>query len=116
MGALQTLDRTVAPAAASAVAWLNDHHAVVAGIDGDGKVTREVVDRGRGTEIEYLAAVVRSIGDRERVMILGPDQARLELEREYVAIYRRPYRLVDVEPAGRMDAEAIVARLRRLAS
>jgi hypothetical protein len=116
MGALQTLDRTEASTAASAVVWLNDHHAVVAGIGSDGKVTREVVDRGHGTELEYLAAVVRAIGDRERVMILGPNQARLELEREYVAIYRRPERLVDVEPAGRMHADALVERLRRLAS
>ncbi|HLO36825.1 MAG TPA: hypothetical protein VK194_12110, partial [Candidatus Deferrimicrobium sp.] len=71
---------------------------------------------GTLTELEYLADVVREIGDRERVMILGPNEVRLDLEREYVAIYRRPERLVDVEPAGRLDAEALVRRARRLAS
>ena len=115
MGATQTLDPTTS-SVSSAVVWLNGRQAVVAGIASDGQVTRAVVNRGAESELEYLAAVVRSIGDRERVMILGPNRARLELEREYVAIYRRPERLVDVEPAGRLAADALVERLRRLAS
>ncbi|HEX2755516.1 MAG TPA: hypothetical protein VHM48_08635 [Candidatus Limnocylindrales bacterium] len=115
MGALQTLDATTS-APASAVIWLNGRQAIIAGIRGDEQVSQVIVNRGPGTELEYLAAVVRAIGDRERVMILGPNQVRLDLEREYVSIYRRPERLVDVEPAGRMDAEALVEWVRRLAS
>ncbi len=64
----------------------------------------------------YLALVVRAIGDRQRVVILGPSSARLELEREYVAIYRRPDRIVDVEPAGAVNTEDLVERLRALAA
>jgi hypothetical protein len=41
---------------------------------------------------------------------------RLALEREYVAMYRRPDRLVDVEPAGPVSSEDLVDRLRTLAA
>lgn len=115
MGALQTLDPTTS-APASAVVWLNGRHAIVAAIRGDEPVSQVTVNRGADTELEYLAAVVRAIGDRERVMILGPNQVRLDLEREYVSIYRRPERLVDVEPADLLDADTLVERVRRLAS
>jgi hypothetical protein len=60
--------------------------------------------------------VVRAVGDRQRVVILGPSSARLALEREYVAIYHRPDRIVDVEPAGAVRTEDLVERLRALAA
>ena len=72
--------------------------------------------RGSLAELDYLARVVRLIGDRERVVILGPSSIRLALEREYVSIYRRPERLVDVEPAGAISPEDLVDRLRGLAA
>jgi hypothetical protein len=64
----------------------------------------------------YLAQVVRVIGDRQRVVILGPSSVRLALEREYVAAFRRPDRLVDVEPAGPVSSDELVDRLRTLAA
>jgi hypothetical protein len=100
----------------SAVVWINGREAVIAATDVDGMVMLSTIDRGIRPEPEYLATVVRRIGDRERVMIVGPGSTRLALEREYVAIYRRPDRLVDVEPAGSIDEEDLVERVRALAA
>lgn len=117
MAAPQTLDpvgpRTVP---ASAVVWINGRQAIVATMSGDGRISTCEIHRGLEPEPSFLALVVRAIGDRARVMILGPSSARLALEREYVAIFQRPERLVDVEPAGVIDTEKLVDRLRALAA
>ena len=59
-------------------------------------------------------AVADAIGDRDRVVILGPDDERLALEREYVTIYRHPDRLVDLEAQATADRAHLLARLREL--
>jgi hypothetical protein len=107
-------DRTGAPVRPSAVAWIDAETATVARIDVRGTISTCVVERGWLPALTYLAVVAGAIGDRERVVILGPSDERLALEREYAAIYQRPERLVDVEPAGAVDEAALVARLRRL--
>lgn len=103
-------------AAPSAVVWINGRHAVVVRLDAGGRISTCSVERNLEPESSYLDLVIRAIGDRERVMILGPSSVRLALEREYVAIYRRPDRLVDVEPSGPMDEAELVDRVRRLAA
>jgi hypothetical protein len=103
-------------AASSAVVWINGRHAIVARLDKGGQITTRKFERGYEPEPAYLNLVVRAIGDRERVVILGPGSARLALEREYVAMYRRPERLVDVEPAGPVEEADLVDRLRQLAA
>jgi hypothetical protein len=100
---------------ASAVAWIDGRSALVARIDRDGLVSTCAVERGGEPEPTYLDLVVRAIGDRERVVILGPGAQRLALERAYVAIHHRPERLVDVEPAGAVTEEDLLRRLRELA-
>lgn len=115
MAALQTLDPAaprIAPACAAA--WINGRQALVATTNFDGRISTCEINRGLSPEPAYLALVVRAIGDRERVVILGPSSARLALEREYVAIFRRPDRLIDVEPAGLIDAEQLIDRLHDL--
>jgi hypothetical protein len=102
--------------AESAVAWINGRQAIVATMARDGQIFICEINRGLSPEPSYLALVVHALGDRDRVVILGPSSARLALEREYVAIYRRPDRLVDVEPAGAVNTEDLVARLRALAA
>jgi hypothetical protein len=82
----------------------------------DGRISTCEISRGWLPEPSYLAQVIRVIGDRQRVVILGPSSIRLALEREYVAIFRRPDRLVDVEPAVAMDAAALVDRVRTLSA
>lgn len=116
MTSITTLDPVSSPPVApSAVAWLNEHQALVATMSRDGSVSTCEISRGSLTEAAYLHQVVRVIGDRQRVVILGPGTVRLALEREYVALFRRPDRLVDVEPAGPVDMQALVDRLNILA-
>ena len=103
-------------AAPSAVVWINGRQAVVAGMSHDGRISTCEITRGSMREEPYLAQVVRAIGDRQRVLILGPSTIRLALERDYVAMYRRPDRLVDVEPAGPFTPDELVDRVRALAA
>jgi hypothetical protein len=103
----------------SAVVWIDDRHAYVAtnAVSGDLLFTEIHPRPGAGDHDEtYLARVVDAIGDRERVAILGPDTQRLALEREYVLIFHRPERLIDVEPSSLADRIEIAERLRTLAS
>jgi hypothetical protein len=118
MTGLQTIDPVaIEGAVPSAVAWINGRHASVVAVSSDGRISACEITRGWMREQPYLAQVVRVIGDRQRVMILGPSSVRLALEREYVAMYRRrPDRLVDVEPAGPVSLEELVDRVRTLAA
>lgn len=94
--------------------WINRRQAMVATVSRDGRITTCEIRRGWQPEGAYLAQVVRVIGDRQRVVILGPSSVRLALERDYVSIFQRPDRLVDVEPAGAVDLQELVVRLRTL--
>lgn len=94
-----------------AVVWVNGRQAVVATGSRRGRPTVVEVTREIEPEGSFLGRVVREIGDRERVVILGPGSARLALEREYVSMYQRPDRLVDVEPAGPVTERELVERL-----
>jgi hypothetical protein len=96
--------------------WINGRQAVVVAISQDGRISTCEITRGWMSEQAYLAQVIRVIGDRERVVILGPGLIRLALERDYVAMYRRPDRLVDVEPAGPVSPEELLDRVRTLAA
>jgi hypothetical protein len=117
MAGTQVLGPAVREAAApSAVVWINGRQAVVAAMSHDGRISTCEISRGSLPESSYLAQVVRVIGDRQRVVILGPSSVRLALEREYVAMFRRPDRLVDVEPAGPVSRDDLVDRLRTLAA
>jgi hypothetical protein len=117
MGAIQTLEPVAAPTTpASAVAWIDDRNAIVASLSITGGISTCEISRGTEAEPSYIALVVRAIGDRERVVILGPSSMRLSLEREYVTIYRRPDRLIDVEPAGPAGAQELIDRVRALAA
>jgi hypothetical protein len=116
MAGAQTLERIEGAATApSAAVWINGRQANVATIGVDGHVRTCEISRGWLSEQSYLAQVIRAIGDRERVAILGPTSERLALERDYVAIYHRPDRLIDVEPAGPTSSDELIERLRTLA-
>jgi hypothetical protein len=110
---LESITSEIIPA--SAVVWISGRRAMVAAIEYDGRISTCEITRGSLPEPAYLAQVVRVIGDRQRVVILGPSAVRLALEREYVAIFRRPDRLVDVEPSGVVELQDLVDRLRTLA-
>ena len=103
-------------ASPSAVVWIDDSQAIVATMGDDGRISTCEFERGWLPEVTYLAQVVRLIGDRERVTILGPSSMRLLLEREYVTVFHRPDRLIDVEPAGPVPTDELVVWVRMLAA
>ena len=98
-----------------AITWISPARAIVARRAASGWVdVARVENPTPDLEMPYLARVAHEIGDADRVLIMGADDVRTELEREYVRIYHRPDRLVDVEPAGEVTEEQLVERLREL--
>jgi hypothetical protein len=97
----------------AAVVWVDGWHALVARSD-EGHQTLTEVDREADPELEYLLRIARATHDCERLMILGPDPARLAFEREYVALYQRPDRLIDMEAASPTTTRDLLGRLRFL--
>lgn len=111
----ETTTTPVRPAG-SAVTWIDASHAVVARTEAAGTVAVETIrhETAPGQMDTFLARVAHEIGDRDRVVIMGPGSMRTALEREYVTIYHRPDRLLDVEPAGPVTADELIARVRDL--
>jgi hypothetical protein len=107
---------TRAQAGPSAVVWVDADHAIVASTGSDGGIATEQVDRGSASETEFLAHVVRQIGDRPTVSVVGPSALRLALEREFVAINHRPERLIGIPTSARAAESGILERMRRLAA
>ncbi len=100
--------------ASGAVTWIDSSGAVIATRGAGGGVSVRVVRRDPGSvvaPVPFLARVVDEIGDRDRIVIMGPDAMRVELEREYVTIFRRPDRIVDVEASGPTEQSELVRRL-----
>ncbi len=111
-----TMDPTVSHATPSAVVWIDEDGAVIASVDGDGQTAVCDFTRGALPTSRYLEQVIRAMGDRRRVMILGPDTARLALEREYVAVFHRRERLIDVEQSPSLDMDELLDLARLLAT
>jgi hypothetical protein len=82
-------------AARSAVVRLDPARALVARVGRGGPVSRRSIERGADAQSTWFARIVDATGD-DQVIVLGPPDARLAFEREYVQIRHRPDRLVDV--------------------
>ena len=84
----------------AAVVWVDRAHAVTIHVEADGRVSivSTALPGTSAADEENLALlqVVEAIGDAPRVVLLGDPDTRIALEREYVAIRRRPERLVDL--------------------
>jgi hypothetical protein len=87
---------------AAAVVWLDGRHALVARAHEGHSVITEI-ERDADLETQYLLRVIHEAADCDRVVIMGSDEARIDFEREYVTVYHRPDRIIDVgiapEPA-----------------
>jgi hypothetical protein len=99
----------------SAMVWIDGRQAIVAEVSATGRISTCEITRGWLSEAAYLAQVVRVIGDRKRVGIMGRGSQRRALERAYVARYPTPDRSVEAEPAGRVSREELIDRVRALA-
>lgn len=95
---------------AAAIVWLDRHHALVARAREGRSVVTEV-ERDADPEVQYLLRVVHEAADCDRVVIMGPDAARIDFEREYVALYRRPDRLIDVGVSFTPAPSDLIAQL-----
>jgi hypothetical protein len=105
--------RLALPTHAAAVVWLDRSHALVARAhDGQSVITE--VDRDLDPETQYLLRVAHEAAGCDRVVIMGPDASRIAFEREYVSIYRRPDRLIDLGPSAAPDRSDLVHQLRVL--
>ncbi len=100
--------------APAAVAYIDDDHAIVVKNLADGSISVIEIAHRKPEDLSYLVRIVDAIGVRRRVAILGPDGLRLELEREYVALYHRPDLLVDVENSPAQTAARLITRLEEL--
>jgi hypothetical protein len=97
----------------AAVVWLDGWHAFVARSD-HGRCQISEVDRDADPESTYFDRVTYETQDCDRLMILGPGEAKLAFEREYVALYRRSDRLIDLETTVTVTSVELADRLRFL--
>jgi hypothetical protein len=82
-----------------ALVWIDHDQAVIVeqGLSGRNEV--ELLNRRAAeTEAMFDVRAVEAVVDRDRVVVSGPAHARTDFERAYVAMTRRPDRLIDVEP------------------
>ena len=101
------------PTHAAAVVWLDRSHALVARTH-DGHLVITEVDRDQDPEIQYLHRVAHEAAGCDRVVIMGADASRIAFEREYVALYRRPDRLIDLGASAAPARSELVDQLRVL--
>ena len=98
-----TTEPTTAPRAKqSAIVWIDSTKAIVARTMPEGgaravTIPHPVHDPAEDTH--DLAAVADRIGNCDQVLILGPVSMRTALEREYVTIFHRPDRIIDIDTA-----------------
>lgn len=104
---------TLAQPMHAAVVWLDRWHAFVARRD-HGAAAIVDIDRGIESEGEYLVRVAQITDDCDRVMILGPDDDRLALGREYVAHHPREVVALDIETSVSASPAELFDRLRLL--
>ena len=100
----------------NAVVWIEPGRAIVVrGTAAGEPATLELPIPHVPTETApALAEVAHSIGDVDRVLVLGTDDLRTTLERELVAIGHHPETIREESIAGPFDEAGLVARLRRL--
>jgi len=99
--------------AQAAVVWLDRSHAFIARAR-DGRSIVTEVERDLDPETRFLLRVAHEAAGCDRVVIMGADAARIAFEREYVALYRRPDRLIDLGPSLAPDRRDLVEQLRVL--
>jgi hypothetical protein len=101
------------PESSIGVVWVDARQALVATApEGRSRLTK--VERAADTEIAFMLRIARMTADCDRLIVMGPDAAKLAFERECVALYRRPDRVMDMAAELMPDPDALIAQLRRL--
>ena len=101
-----------------AVVLLAATEAVVARTRPDGRdeITRVPRRSRRAGAPSFFVRILRELGDRAPVVILGASPERTAFEREFVMISHRPDRLVEDASVHDAHPEALLERLRGLRS
>jgi hypothetical protein len=73
---------------------------------------RKIEEKRKHHLQRYYRNVIRAIRDGERILIFGPGEAKIELEREIKKTKDLYSRIDGVEPADKMTERQIVARVR----
>ena len=97
----------------AAVIWLDRYHALIARAQA-GRAAVTEIDRDLDPEPTYLHRILHEAADCDRLVVMGSDAARIAFEREYVALYRRPDRLIDVSGVETARESDLVDHLRML--
>ena len=97
----------------NAVVWIEPGRAIVVrGDDGAELPALELpIPHAAAETPPALAEVAHTIGEVDRVLVLGADELRTALEREIVAIGHRPETIRDADAEGPMDVAALRERL-----
>jgi hypothetical protein len=100
----------------NAVVWIEPGRAIVIRGPGAGEpaALELPIPKAPSSMPPVLAEVAHTIGDVDRVLVMGTDDLRTALEREIVAIGHHPEAIRDEPHIGTMDEAALVARWRRL--
>lgn len=101
------------PGPLAAVVWIDHWHALVARRR-DGRQAIVDVERAAEPEAAFVHRVAEVAKDCSRLMILGPDEERLEVDREYIALHGRLDFFVEVEAASSASPADLLDRLRLL--
>jgi hypothetical protein len=94
-----------------AVAWIDEHRAIVARRDPAGGISTVEVRRLGASEARFVGLVAHEIAGRDRVMIVGSQPLRLALERRYVAVSHHPEGLVAASPQRDGSGADVIGRL-----
>ena len=95
----------------AALIWLDGSHALVARARDGGTIVTSI-DRALDSESRFFLRLAHEADDCDRLMVSGSDAARVAFEREYVAAYRRPDRLIDAGPEAEPGPRDLADRLR----
>jgi len=93
------------------VVYIDGVQALVAGSANPGHVTS--MARSHETEPEFVSRVAHTAADCDCLVILGPDEFRLDLRREFQVLYQRPH-LVEVEATATVRPVDLLDRVRLL--
>jgi hypothetical protein len=108
---METIPIPVGPHPRAGVVYIDGWHALVAG-SGDPRHVAGLT-RSHESEREFVTRVARTTADCDCLVILGPDETRLDLEHQFEILYQRPH-LLDVEAAAEARPVDQLDRLRFL--
>jgi hypothetical protein len=117
MGTLESRQQAGGETGRAAVVWVDAARAVVARAAPSGP--GEIIEHASSDPCPdvwpcYVARIAHELAGCDRVFVSGAADMRLELEREFVALYGRPERLIDLDMPVEPDGDAMLARLAEL--